>query len=230
MSSDAPTSPDESCTLATCPLEFSYSAYQPTFLGNLVYAIVFAICLVAHLVYGARHRTWGFTIAFVCGLILEICGYVGRMLMHYNPFKEANFMLYLVPITIAPAFLTAGIYLCLARIVVLYSTERGVDVSRLRPGTYTLVFVVCDFISLLLQAAGGAIASMADTKSLEDTGINIMIAGLAFQVASMTLFIGLAGEVGWRIRTAGKLEKGGDGEVSGSVLFKRFLIGKLSCL
>ena len=192
MSSDIPTSPDESCTLDTCPLELSYSAYQPTFLGNLVYAIVFAVCLIGHLVSVARHRTWGFTAAFVCGLILEICGYTGRMLMHYNPFKEANFMLYLVPLTIAPAFLTAAIYLCLARIIVLYNNERGVQVSRLKPGTYTIIFVVCDFISLLLQAAGGAIASMADTKSLEDTGINIMIAGLAFQVACMTLFIGLA--------------------------------------
>jgi len=226
MSSDAPSSPDESCTLATCPIEYSYSAYQPTFLGNLVYAIVFAVCLIAHFVSVARHRTWGFTAAFVCGLILEICGYTGRMLMHYNPFKETNFMLYLVPLTIAPAFLTAAIYLCLARIIVLYNTERGAEVSRLRPGTYTIIFVVCDFISLLLQAAGGAIASMADNKSLEDTGINIMIAGLAFQVASMTLFIGLAAEVGWRIRTTGKLEKGGDHDVSASVLFKRFLIGR----
>jgi len=142
--------------------------------------------------------------------------------MHYNPFKQANFMMYLVPLTIAPAFLTAGIYLCLGRIAVLYSKE-GVEVSRLKPRTYTVIFVTCDFISLLLQALGGAIASKADTKTLEDTGINIMIAGLAFQVASMALFMVFAGEVGWRIIKSGKT-KGED--TTGTTLFKRFLIGK----
>jgi hypothetical protein len=223
--SDTLASPDESCTLDTCSLEYSYSAYQPTFLGNLIYAIVFAICLIVQLVYGFRNRTWGFTACFFCGLVLEIIGYTGRMLMHYNPFKQENFMLYLVPLTIAPAFLSAGIYLCLARVVVLYRSE-GSEVSRLKPRTYTLIFVACDFISLLLQAIGGATASMADTKTIETTGINIMIAGLAFQVASMALFMGLAGEVGWRIIKAGKDKTG---EVTGSALFKRFLIGKLTC-
>ncbi|KAK3367408.1 putative RTA1 domain protein [Lasiosphaeria ovina] len=218
--SDEAMSPDESCTVDTCSLEFSYSSYRPTFLGNLVYAIVFAICLVAQLVYGFRHRTWGFTAAFFCGLLLEILGYVGRILMYYNPFKQANFMLYLVPLTIAPAFLSAGIYLCLARVVVLYASE-GVDISRLKPRTYTLIFVACDFISLLLQAAGGAMASMADTKVSEDTGIHIMVAGLAFQVASMALFMGLAAEVGFRIVKSHKTKVN---EVTGSTLFKRFLI------
>jgi hypothetical protein len=131
-------------------------------------------------------------------------------------------MLYLVPLIIAPAFLSAGIYLCLARITVLCSSE-GLDVSRLRPRTYTVILVVCEFIGLLLQAVEGAIASMAETKILENAGINIMIAGLAFQVASMTLFIGLAGEVGWRSIKVGK--KGGEG-VTNSVLFNRFIIGK----
>jgi hypothetical protein len=220
--SDTLASPDESCTIGTCSLDFAYSAYQPTFLGNLVYAIVFSICLIAHVIYGFRNRTWGFTACFFCGLVLEIIGYTGRMLMHYNPFKQTNFMLYLVPLTIAPAFLSAGIYLCLARIVVLYNSE-GIEISRLKPRTYTLIFVACDFISLLLQAAGGAIASMAETRTLETTGINIMIAGLAFQVASMALFMGFAGEVGWRIIKAGKNKSE---EVTGSVLFKRFLIGE----
>ncbi|KAK3389578.1 putative RTA1 domain protein [Podospora didyma] len=222
--SDAISSPDESCTVDTCSLEFSYSSYRLTFLGNLVYALVFAICLVAQLVYGFRHRTWGFTATFFCGLVLEILGYTGRMLMYYNPFKQTNFMLYLVPLTIAPAFLSAGIYLCLARIVVLYNTEKDAEVSRLKPRTYTLIFVACDFASLLLQAAGGAIASMADTTSTEDAGIHIMVAGLAFQVASIALFMGLAGEVGWRILQVGKSKPAVAGDVTGTALFKRFLI------
>lgn len=41
-----------------------------------------------------------------------------------------------------------------------------------------------------------------DQQSLKDTGVNIMIAGLGFQVASLTLFIVLASEFALRVRKA----------------------------
>jgi hypothetical protein len=46
-----------------------------------------------------------------------------------------------------------------------------------------------DFISLILQAGGGTIVSMADNKEFGDMGLHIMQAGLAFQVASLLGFI-----------------------------------------
>lgn len=91
---------------------------------------------------------------------------------------------YLICLTIAPAFFTAGIYLCLGRIITVY----GERYSRLKPRTYVYIFVTCDLISLILQAAGGAVTSIADEQSLQDTGVNIMIAGLVFQVASIVIF------------------------------------------
>jgi len=48
-----------------------------------------------------------------------------------------------------------------------------------------------DFISLLLQAAGGGIAATANTPSTNKAGRNIMIAGLAFQVVSLAIFMAL---------------------------------------
>lgn len=99
---------------------------------------------------------------------------------------------YLVPLTIAPAFLSASIYLCLGRII----TVHGVSLSRLSPKAYTITFITCDFVSLVLQAVGGAIASIADPtdKATIDLGVHIMVAGLAFQVFSLALFMGLWGE------------------------------------
>lgn len=46
-----------------------------------------------------------------------------------------------------------------------------------------------DFLSLVLQAVGGAIADMADTDSLQDTGVDVMIAGLILQVISLSFFL-----------------------------------------
>jgi hypothetical protein len=67
---------------------------------------------------------------------------------------------YLVCLTIAPALLSASIYLTLARIIPIYSSI----LSRFQPRTYALVFIACDFIPLLLQAAGGAIASISNDE------------------------------------------------------------------
>lgn len=57
-------------------------------------------------------------------------------------------------------------------------------------------------VSLILQAAGGALASVAqdDDPSLRDTGVDVMIAGLAFQVFSLLIFMLLASEFVLRVR------------------------------
>ena len=93
---------------------------------------------------------------------------------------------YLVCLTIAPAFFGAAIYLCLARIIIIHEGE---NISRLKPRTETVIFVTCDVISLVLQAAGGAITSSAEDSAFRNEGVNIMIAGLAFQVAALGIFM-----------------------------------------
>lgn len=108
----------------------------------------------------------------------------------------------------------------------------GEDISRLRPRTYTIIFVTCDLIALILQAAGGAITSVADDdqQSLKDTGVNIMIAGLGFQVASLTLFIVLASEFALRVRKASEeLRNPFLANIRSGWKWKVFLFGKWAC-
>ena len=95
-------------------------------------------------------------------------------------------------------FLTAAIYLCLARIIVIY----GKQYARFAPRTYTIIFICCDVFSLILQATGGGMADTAATPSQGQTGINIMIAGLSFQVVSLTLFTALCADFAWNVRKA----------------------------
>jgi hypothetical protein len=93
-----------------------------------------------------------------------------------------------IALTIAPVFLTAAIYLTLSRIFLIYNAS----LSRLAPRTVALTFMTSDFLSLVLQAAGGAIADTADADDLKQTGIDIMIAGLVLQAISLTIFLGVA--------------------------------------
>lgn len=85
--------------------------------------------------------------------------------------------MYLITLTIGPAFLSAAIYLCLSRIVILY----GSHLTRFSPRSYTIFFCGCDIISLVLQGSGGGISSTANTAELVDVGKNIMLAGLGFR-------------------------------------------------
>lgn len=92
----------------------------------------------------------------------------------------------IVCLTIGPAFFAAGIYLTLSRIVVTI----GESNSRIKPLSFPRFFIPCDFISLLLQAIGGAMASIASNNNESpDTGSHIMVAGLAFQVLTLAIFI-----------------------------------------
>jgi hypothetical protein len=148
------------CTLSLCDLTLAHVDYLPSLPGNALFAALFGICLIAQLFLGIKYRTWGYMAASMLGMVTEVIGYIGRVMMHSNPFND-SFLLYLVTLTIAPAFLTAAIYLCLARIVVVY----GEEWSRFKPRTYTILFCTCDFLALLLQAAGGAIASGSNSQS-----------------------------------------------------------------
>lgn len=103
-------------------------------------------------------------------------------------------MLQISCLTFAPAFLAAGIYFTLSRIVVTFGSKN----SRIPPQWYPRIFITCDVISLVLQAAGGALASTAEDTAGANLGRDVMIAGLVFQVVTMTSFILLAVDFAFR--------------------------------
>lgn len=122
--------------------------------------------------------------------------------------------------TIAPAFISGSIYLGLARIVVVY----GEKISRIRPATYTIIFIGCDLFSLVLQSIGGGMAAQAIDKATEDKGVHIMSAGLAFQVASLVLFIILCGEFAFRVSRRKHEVEPMHAALRASFKFKAFLV------
>ncbi|KAJ3021344.1 hypothetical protein HKX48_008739 [Thoreauomyces humboldtii] len=174
------------CTIETCTVaEHGKIHYLPNLPANIIYLVIFALLFFLHLGLGARYRTWGFTIPIIMGAACEVIGYGGRIMGRSDPFSLNPFLVYLVPLTIGPAFLTASIYLCLGRIVTVYGRIH----SRLAPRTYTIVFVTFDLVSLILQSIGGAMAAQSVTQSQLDNGVHVMMAGLIWQVVSIVLFL-----------------------------------------
>ena len=149
----------ELCTLDTCDLTLAHLTYLPSVWGNAVFVGVFGLAIPIQMFLGYKYKTWGFMIAMFLGLALEAVGYITRIMLHDEPFIKNNFILYLIFLTIAPAFISAGIYLCLSRIVVLF----GSGFSRLNARTYTILFCTSDLVSLILQGVGGALAATGET-------------------------------------------------------------------
>ncbi|KAJ5477012.1 Efflux pump himE [Penicillium diatomitis] len=189
------------CTLQTCPLSMATIPYQPNLGANATFLVIFALALAVQIWSSIKYRTWTHLVGMTGGLLLEIVGYVGRIMLHYNPFNFNNFVIYLVCLTVAPAFISAVIYICFYRVTIIY----GQSLFGLKPRILAIIFICCDIICLILQAAGGAIASLSNGTSREaraqgDMGINIMIAGLVFQVISLLAFLSCAAYYLWSMR------------------------------
>ncbi|PGH20115.1 hypothetical protein AJ80_03683 [Polytolypa hystricis UAMH7299] len=187
------------CTLAACPIEWGYVHYQPSVPGNAFMLAAFGALIPPSIYLGWKYKTHLFTGVFVIGLLAEVVGYVGRIMLHDNPFFKDYFLIYLINLTLGPTVIAAAIYLTLARIVVVY----GEEISRIRPRTYTLLFSGFDFLALIVQAAGGGMAAVAWIQADIDRGTYVLVAGLSIQVVSLLTFMGMSAEFAWRVRRRG---------------------------
>ncbi|KAL8786689.1 MAG: hypothetical protein Q9213_002624 [Squamulea squamosa] len=194
------------CTLDTCPIDESYYNYRPSLAANGTFLALFLFSLLVFLVQVTLSKRFiGFTIAMVSGCILEVLGYIGRIMSYHNPFGENGFLMQICCLTIAPAFLAAGIYLTLSRIVVTFGPEN----SRIKPLSYPRFFIPCDILSLILQALGGGMASAAShSNKSPETGDHIMVTGLAFQVFTLLVFMLLC--VDFAVRTVVRMNRMGE--------------------
>ncbi|KAK4935008.1 hypothetical protein LTR10_023849 [Elasticomyces elasticus] len=172
-----------------CSVEDSVYGYFPSLGANTFFLTFFAICFFVNLFLGVRHRTWTYMIAVCLGCLTEAIGYIGRLLMRHNPFADYGFITQICCLIIAPAFNSAAIYLTLKHVTLCF----GPEFSFIKPRFYTYIFICADFLSLLLQAIGGALASSADTDSEQTTGDDLMLAGIGWQVASLFFFAVTAG-------------------------------------
>jgi hypothetical protein len=89
------TIPNDLCTLDTCCLAQSSFLYRPNYGWNLAFAILFGVFIPLQLGLGVWYKSWGFMVGMVMGLILEVLGYISRVMLHDNPFDDSAFLLYL---------------------------------------------------------------------------------------------------------------------------------------
>ncbi|RSL66657.1 hypothetical protein CEP53_003302 [Fusarium sp. AF-6] len=166
-------------------LKYTIYGYRPNLGVNAFFVAFFGVCFCAHIWLGIRYRTKGYAIALTLGCLAMVLGYLGRLGLYFRPFDAIPFQAQVCCLIISPAFNSAAVYLMLKYLVELF----GPECSILKPKQYTIVFVTADIISLVLQATGGGIAATAGSdKDMLELGNNVMMAGIAFQVVTLSVF------------------------------------------
>lgn len=167
-------------------MEQNIYGYELNRAANIIYLVVYAIIFGYTLLMCIKSKYWWYNVTFVCGYGLEFVGFLGRVLSFNDTSNMSHYIMQSVALTIAPAFIMAGVYFLFGQLVVIH----GRQYSVLKPMWYSYFFITADVVSLLIQAAGGGIASVASSNHKDSSvGTNIMIAGIAAQVVAMTIFL-----------------------------------------
>ena len=82
------------CTLDTCCLaQGAVFTYRPSYGGNIFFAALFGAFILPNAWLGIKYKTWGYMAGMIIGLVLEILGYVARIMLHDNPWDGNAFLL-----------------------------------------------------------------------------------------------------------------------------------------
>ena len=182
-----------------CPVEATIYGYAPNLGGNVIYALIFAVCALVQLYFVFRYwRIWkGYTILVCIGALGECLGYVGRILLHNNPWDGAAMSIQFLLLMVSPSFLAAALYMTLRTVVQYFGPEH----TRLPARFWTWPFVTADIVGFFAQCGGGIMASMAEQHpTLGTAGTIVMITGVTLQAVVMSIAGSLAADFGLRVR------------------------------
>ena len=183
---------DESCLLTE-----AYS-YTPSLAVGALGVALFAIAFAAHLYLLLKHRTWYFSTVLV-GTFMEVLGYIFRILSsQQDPYSVPWFVAQYFCIVVAPVMFSAAIY----SIVSVLINDYGKQYAPLPPKVVLGIFITCDVVATIVQIAGAALVG-SRYSNMQDptTANNILLGGLAFQVVSFAVFLGV---LGWTLVKARK--------------------------
>ncbi|KAH9900223.1 RTA1 like protein-domain-containing protein [Xylariomycetidae sp. FL2044] len=171
------------CTSNDCSRTFL--TYKPPLGGNAALLALFAILIPVAVGLGIRYRSSVYSTAIATGLAFEVLGYIGRLLLHFNPNDRGAFILFLLGTILGPTCICGAIFTVMPRIVAIY----GEEYRTWRPVWYLYVFYAFTVVCVILQLAGVIIPTVQDGSYMIDMGIRILVVGLVIQIIALAVFI-----------------------------------------
>ncbi|KAG2156118.1 RTA1-like protein [Suillus clintonianus] len=154
--------------------------------NNTLTAVAFGFVLLTALIqtYQIIYKGARWMLPLVIGEYIYVIGFGFRFALHNNPDSLGIYIAEYLMIVLSPCFFIAANYVLFGRL----ARELGgvhhvlVPVRRL-----TLVFVMSDVTTFIIQAAGGSMTTSSDYNSAL-TGLHIFLAGLVLQLVSFIFF------------------------------------------
>ncbi|KAJ7850858.1 RTA1 like protein-domain-containing protein [Mycena leptocephala] len=160
--------------MAPTNLGFSPYGYTPTEYVCILFVALFGFSTLLHIGQAIHYRMWWLFLSAILAGILETVGWGGRLWSSKSPQIFEAYEIQIVCTVMGPTPLAAANFIVLGRII----NRLGPVFSRLSPKLYTILFLCCDIISLVVQAVGGGMAATAVNENRDPTkGGNIILGG-----------------------------------------------------
>ncbi|KAJ3815734.1 RTA1 like protein-domain-containing protein [Lentinula aff. lateritia] len=158
-----------------------FYGYVPTEWICILFVVLYALSTAIHFGQACWYRVWWMIpTACVCG-ILEILGWAARMWSSHSPGLAEPYEMQITCTILGPTPLIAATFVILGTVI----EQLGSSYSRLSPR-----MCHADVISLIVQAVGGAKAAGAVAQNTSPvSGGQIMLGGIAFQLAVITVYL-----------------------------------------
>ncbi|KAK1707919.1 RTA1 domain-containing protein [Colletotrichum lupini] len=180
----------------------SYYAFDPSFRGNVAFAVLFGMSFVAHIAQAILYRKrfcWVLCVGASWELIAFILRSLGARDQQQIGYQIGGQLLVLL----APLWINAFAYMLSARLVYFVLPDQRV--FRVKATALTKIFVTMDVVCFLVQGAGGAMMSNTEAASGDPilrTGKQVYMIGCGLQLAFIIVFCGLMGRFYVKMRRA----------------------------
>lgn len=164
------------------------SSYTPNKALAILGVVLFFVLTIGHSWLVFRPRRLLYLIPLPIATILEVIGYIARTLSAIkSPYNIIYYVIQYFSIVVAPVILAVAIYVTLSRMIALVGRKYS---PILTPKQILSIFIVCDVVATIMQICGAAMIGAAESNNRDPTvANNILLAGLAFQVASFAVFM-----------------------------------------
>ncbi|CAK7231306.1 hypothetical protein SEUCBS140593_007880 [Sporothrix eucalyptigena] len=157
--------------------------FTPLLVPALIFSIVYAVLMFLQLIVAANFwRYFGNAIGMICGLLLELLGYVAKVMLSHNRFNKNGYIMYIIGLTLGPTFLSSALYLSISALMRRHTLARF---RFLGPRAFSTLFILGDFLCLCFIGVGGSLAAIYADQPI---GVDLMIAGLGTQILFTSIF------------------------------------------
>ena len=93
-----------------CPVDLTIYGYYPNLGANAFFCAYFGLFTIANVILGLQYRKWVFASFVTLGCLGETIGYIGRIIMHGNPWSSAGFETQICTLIFSPVRSRSGFY------------------------------------------------------------------------------------------------------------------------